>query len=36
MQNKKLNILFENNDVIVIDKEPNIFVFNEETKNNTI
>ncbi len=37
MQNKNLNVLFENNDVIVIDKEPNIFVLNnEETKNITI
>lgn len=37
MQNKRLNVLFENNDVIVIDKEPNIFVLNnEENKNNTI
>ena len=37
MQNKKLNILFENNDVIVIDKESDTFVLNnEETKQKTI
>jgi len=37
MQNKKLNILFENKDVVVLDKEPYSFVLNtEETKNNTL
>ena len=37
MQSKELNILFENNNLIVINKEPNIFVLNnEEIKNNTM
>ena len=37
MQSEKLNVLFENNDVIVIDKESDIFVLNnDETQSNTI
>ena len=37
MQNKKLNIIFENNDIIVINKESGIYVIdNEKTKNITI
>ncbi|WP_372519028.1 RluA family pseudouridine synthase [Candidatus Ruminimicrobiellum ovillum] len=37
MENKKFNILFENDDVIVINKEPEIFVINnEENKSKTI
>ena len=37
MQNKNFNIIFENDDVIVINKEPEIFVLNnEETKNKAI
>lgn len=37
MQNKNINIIFENDDVIIINKEPEIFVLNnEETKNKNI
>lgn len=37
MQNKKLNVIFENNDIIVINKEPGIYVINnEKTTNLTI
>lgn len=37
MQNKQINIIFENNDVIVINKEPEVFVLNnEEIKKKTI
>ncbi len=37
MQNKNFNIIFENDDVIVINKEPEIFVLNnEEIKNKAI
>jgi len=37
MQNKKFNIVFENDDIVVINKEPEIFVINsEESKSKTI
>lgn len=37
MQNKNFNIIFENDDVIVINKEPGFFVLNnEETKNKSV
>ncbi len=37
MENKKFNIVFENDDIIVINKEPEIFVINnEESKSKTI
>ena len=37
MQNEKFNVIFENDDVIVLNKAPEIFVLdNEETKNKTI
>ena len=37
MENKRFNIIFENGDVIVVNKEPEIFVLNnEENKNKTI
>lgn len=37
MQNKKINILFEDDNVIVVNKEPGVFVFQDkETKTNTL
>ena len=37
MENKKFNIVFENDDIVVINKEPEIFVIsNEESKSKTI